>query len=61
MKPSHIDPVGAPLSMLDISRTYRGKQIKLRLSTATDSLNLVLSPAEAYTVGSALVEYAEGA
>jgi hypothetical protein len=32
-----------------------------RVATATDSLNLILSPAEAYTVGSALVEYAEGA
>jgi hypothetical protein len=59
LKPSNLNPAGAPLTTLDISRTYRGRQIRLRLATADDSLNLILSPAECATIGQALTEYAE--
>ncbi len=59
MKPSSINPVAGQLRMMDIAR--RKRCIVVRLATDTESLAVLMEPAEAYTVGQALTEYAQGA
>jgi hypothetical protein len=44
---------------MDLAR--RGKRITLKLATSEDSVNVLLDPSEAWMIGEALREYAEGA